>query len=66
MKPRDKIRFGDTTIEYNIRRSAKRRKTVQVTVDGGGVQVVAPSTAEDSKLREIVPQARTLDPRPLL
>ena len=54
MNSRDKIRFGDTTIEYNIRRSTKRRKTVQVTVDGGGVQVAAPSTAEDSKLREIV------------
>ena len=54
MKGRDTVRFGDTTIEYNIRRSVKRRKTVQITVDGGGVQVAAPSTAEDSKLREIV------------
>ena len=54
MKSRDTVRFGDTTIEYNIRRSVKRRKTVQITVDGGGVQVAAPSTAEDSKLREIV------------
>ena len=54
MKSRDTVRFGDTTIEYNIRRSAKRRKTVQITVDGGGVQVAAPSSAEDSKLREIV------------
>ena len=54
MNRRDKIRFGDTTIEYNIRRSAKRKKTVQITVDGGGVQVAAPSTAADSDLREIV------------
>ena len=54
MNRRDEIRFGDTTIEYNIRRSAKRKKTVQITVDGGGVQVAAPSTAADSDLREIV------------
>ena len=54
MNSRDKIRFGDTTIEYDIRRSAKRKKTVQVNVDGGGVQVAAPSTAKDSELREIV------------
>ena len=54
MKSRDTVRFGDTTIEYNIRRSAKRKKTVQITVDGGGVQVAAPSSAEDSRLREIV------------
>ncbi len=54
MKHRDNICFGNTTIEYNIRRSSRRKKTVQITVDGGGVQVVAPSTAEDSELREIV------------
>ena len=48
------VRFGDTTIEYEIRRSIRRKKTVQVTVDGGGVQVAAPSTAGDSQLREIV------------
>ena len=54
MKPRDKIRFGDTIIEYGIRRSARRKKTVQISVDGEGVQVAAPSTAADSKLREFV------------
>ena len=54
MKSRDSVRFGDITIDYNIRRSVKRRKTVQITVDGGGVQVAAPSTAEDSRLKEIV------------
>ena len=41
---RDSIRFGDTTIEYDLRRSARRRKTVQISVDGGGVQVAAPMT----------------------
>ena len=51
---RGRIRFGDTTIEYEVRRSARRRKTVQITVDGGGVQVVAPAETPDSELRDIV------------
>ena len=54
MIERNRIRYGDTTIEYEVRRSARRRKTVQITVDGGGVQVVAPSETPDSELRDIV------------
>ena len=48
------VRYGNTTIEYEVRRSARRRKTVQITVDGGGVQVAAPMTTPDSELRAIV------------
>ena len=48
------VRFGDTTIEYEVRRSQRRKKTVQVTVDGGGVQVAAPTTIPDSELQAIV------------
>ena len=51
---RDCIRFGGTTIEYQVRRSARRKKTVQITVDGDGVQVAAPAATPDSELREIV------------
>ena len=29
MMERDSIRFGDTTIEYQVRRSDRRKKTVQ-------------------------------------
>ena len=54
MTERDRVRFGDATIEYEVRRSARRRKTVQVTVDGGGVQVAAPSATPDDELRAIV------------
>ena len=36
------VRFGGTTIHYHVRRSARRRKTVDITVDGAGVQVAAP------------------------
>ena len=54
MTERDCVHFGDTTIEYEVRRSARRRKTVQVTVAGGGVQVAASMTTPDSELRAIV------------
>ncbi len=54
MSQRDSVRFGDTTIDYEVRRSERRRKTVQVTVDGGGVQVAAPMTTPVSDLRAIV------------
>ena len=44
MSERSSVRFGNTTIDYEVRRSERRKKTVQVTVDGGGVQVAAPVT----------------------
>ena len=49
-----RIRFGNTTIDYDVRRSDRRKKTVQITVDGGGVQVAAPMTTPDTELRAIV------------
>ena len=49
-----RVRFGDTTINYEVRRSSRRRKTVQITVDGGGVQLVAPTTTPAGELRAIV------------
>ena len=54
MSERSSVRFGNTTIEYEVRRSERRKKTVQITVDGGGVQVAAPTTTSDRKLRAIV------------
>ena len=54
MSERGSVRFGDTTIEYEIRRSQRRRKTVQITMDGGGVQVAAPMTTPEDELRAIV------------
>ena len=56
MKERDNVRVGDTVIEYEIRRSARRKKTVQIKIDGGAVQVAAPSATPDSELRAIVRQ----------
>ena len=54
MTSRDQIRFGDSTIEFEIRRSPRRKKTVQITVDGSGVQVAAPKATPVSDLRAIV------------
>ena len=51
---RDSVRFGTTTIEYEVRRSPRRHKTVQITVDGGGVEVIAPSATPGPEVRAIV------------
>lgn len=48
------IRFGDTTINYEVRRSARRKKTVEITVNGSGVLVLAPATTPDRELQAIV------------
>ena len=54
MSDRDSVRFGDTTIEYEVRRSPRRKKTVEITVDGGGVRVAAPVPTPDAELRSLV------------
>lgn len=54
MTERGSLRFGDTTIEYQVRRSHRRRKTVQVTIDGGGVQVLAPADMPSEDLQALV------------
>ena len=54
MRERDSVRFGNTTICYEVRRSERRRKTVQISMDGGGVQVAAPMTTTADELRAIV------------
>lgn len=54
MTARQSARFGNTTIEYEIRRSERRKKTVQITVDGNGVQVAAPCTTPDDDVQAIV------------
>jgi len=54
MTERNSIRFGTTTIEYEVRRSERRHKTVQITVDGAGVHVAAPVETSEDELRAIV------------
>ncbi len=48
------VQFGDATIEYEVHRSQRRRKTVQITMDGGRVLVAAPVDTPDSRLEAIV------------
>ena len=54
MAEQGSVRFGGTTIEYHVRRSTRRRKTVDITVDGSGVQVAAPLDTPDEEVRAIV------------
>ena len=49
-----RVKFGDATIEYEVHRSQRRRKTVQITMDGGRVLVAAPTDTPGSKLETIV------------
>ena len=48
------IRFGDATIDYQVRRSKRRKKTVQIILSGESVRVLAPITTPDSELQAIV------------
>ena len=48
------VQFGDATIEYEVHRSGRRRKTVQITMDGGRVLVAAPVDTLGSNLEAIV------------
>ncbi|MDE2824556.1 MAG: SprT family zinc-dependent metalloprotease [Chloroflexota bacterium] len=54
MTERNSVCFGTTTIEYEVHRSERRHKTVQITVDGSGVHVAAPVETSEEKLRAIV------------
>ena len=54
MTSRDSVRYRGTNIEYEVRRSTRRKKTVQITLTGGGVLVAAPAKLPAREIREIV------------
>ena len=54
MTDRDSIRYSDTTIEYEVGRSERRKKTVEVKVSRDGVRVYAPWAAHDRDLWRFV------------
>ena len=54
MTDRDSVRHRDRNIEYEVRRSKRRKKTMQITVGGDGVRVAVPSTASDGDVRAFV------------
>ena len=49
-----RVQFGNATIKYEVQRSQRRKKTVQITMDGGRVLVAAPEDTPSSKLDAIV------------
>ncbi len=52
---RDSVKFGDTTIEYSIARSRRRKKTIEIKLEpDGGVRVTAPVRAKREELRQVV------------
>ncbi len=48
------VQYGDTTIEYVVRRSRRRKKTIEISLRGDGVRVAAPWRTSDKRLREFV------------
>ncbi len=54
MATRGRVRAGGATIEYEVRRSRRRKKTIQLTVVDGVARVAAPSGVPMSDLRSFV------------
>ena len=54
MTSQNNIRFENTTIDYQVRRSKRRKKTIQIILSDSGVRVLAPMTTPDSELQAIV------------
>ncbi len=48
------LRFGDAVIEYTVRRSSRRNKTVEISVAGGAVLVSAPLRTPNREIQAIV------------
>ena len=50
----DTIKMGKTAIKYEVRRSRRRKKTVQIKMEDGVARVLAPATLPGSEIRAIV------------
>ncbi len=51
------IRIGDSVIRYQVIRSPRRKKTIEITLDPQmGVKVAAPLRASDARIQEVVRQ----------
>ena len=51
---KNKIQVADTEIEYTVKRSRKRKKTVQISISGGSVSVAAPARIPESEIQSII------------
>ncbi|HXH20442.1 MAG TPA: SprT family zinc-dependent metalloprotease [Dehalococcoidia bacterium] len=55
MSERGEVRYGSSTIGYTVNRSHRRRKTVEITLDGqSGVLVAAPQTLPAEDIAQLV------------
>ena len=54
MTTADRVRYGNTIIDFTVRRSARRKKTLQITTAGEGVHVDAPLETTDDDVRSFV------------
>lgn len=50
---KDKLRYGNSVIEYTIVKS-KRRKTSEILVDESGVEVRTPILKKDSEIKQMI------------
>ena len=50
----NRVCYGDSTIVYQVRRSKRRKKTIQISVVGGEVRVAAPMRTPNRELKAIV------------
>ena len=54
MATANRVQYGNTAIDFTVRRSARRKKTMQLTIGGEGVHVDAPMKATDDDVRSFV------------
>jgi predicted metal-dependent hydrolase len=55
MTERGQVRFGNSTITYTVNRSSRRKKTIEITLDGhAGVLVAAPEATPADDIAAIV------------
>ena len=75
MPPVHRIQIGDSSIEYTVRRSKRRKKTVEISIVEGSVVLASPMRTPNAELRAIVEkrsgwilarlEALTGEPQPL-
>ena len=53
-RTRGQVSFNGTTIAYEVRRSPRRKRTVEIRLTPQGVLVAAPSRSSDAEIRDIV------------
>ena len=54
MTARHQLRLDNAVIEYTVRRSRRRKKTVQISVEGGAVVVLAPWRMPNREIEAVV------------